>query len=322
MMDTALLKPLAEDEPASATSLKRKASAEPNSPRPESLKRARRDSSPEPPQAAAPVSDGDDQSNVMEDEPSGDAKPGAPATAVVQKQEPSSEPAHSVDAYSNTAEEKPQGDTATAPYSPSRRSTSPSRDRDQDRPRQDSNAARERKERFEKEEKKRGQRLFGNILGTLSRRDTSETHKKRLEIDRRQQERLRQQREEADRARAEKKAKLREVRLREQIVWEEEVMRAKHASWREGAGFLRTRTSPGIVSCEWSLFYMTRRKFKLDSNFVLSTINHGPLRKSKKKTFCGRRMMLSWISNGTWKNSRRVGRIISRNTGRRHFRNT
>lgn len=76
------------------------------------------------------------------------------------------------------------------------------------------------------EEKRRGMRLFGGLLGTLSQRQTNPQQQKRLEIEKRQQERLKQQRVEEQKALEEKKAKLEEARIRESIKWEERVVRA------------------------------------------------------------------------------------------------
>jgi hypothetical protein len=46
------------------------------------------------------------------------------------------------------------------------------------------------------------------------------------------------------------------VRVREQIVWEEKVMRQKHEIRRELSGFLKTKASPVIVSCTCSQPYL------------------------------------------------------------------
>lgn len=77
------------------------------------------------------------------------------------------------------------------------------------------------------EEKRRGRRLFGGLLGTLSQRPTDPQQQKRLEIEKRQQERLKQQRVVEQKALEEKKAKLEETRLKESIKWEEQVVRAR-----------------------------------------------------------------------------------------------
>lgn len=79
--------------------------------------------------------------------------------------------------------------------------------------------------RVSQEEKRRGMRLFGGLLGTLSQRPTNPQQQKRQEIEKRQQERLKQLRVEEQNALQEKKAKLDETRARESIKWEERVVR-------------------------------------------------------------------------------------------------
>lgn len=74
------------------------------------------------------------------------------------------------------------------------------------------------------EEKKRGKRLFGGLLSTLSQTSGDSTQKRRLEIERRQQERMRKQSVEDDKLRAEKRARAMEARKGDQIVFDEEVV--------------------------------------------------------------------------------------------------
>ncbi|KAF4121314.1 pinin/SDK/memA/ protein conserved region [Geosmithia morbida] len=63
------------------------------------------------------------------------------------------------------------------------------------------------------EDKKRGKRLFGGLMGTLSRTDADNSRqKRRQEIERRQQERLKRQRLEDDEMRSERLARLGRVR--------------------------------------------------------------------------------------------------------------
>lgn len=86
--------------------------------------------------------------------------------------------------------------------------------------------------RVSQEEKRRGMRLFGGLLGTLSQRPTNPQQQKRQEIEKRQQERLKQQKVLEQKALQEKKAKLEETRTRESIKWEERVVRAtSQAVW-------------------------------------------------------------------------------------------
>ena len=85
----------------------------------------------------------------------------------------------------------------------------------------------EARARVSQEEKRRGMRLFGGLLGTLSQRPTNSHQQKRLEIEKRQQERLRQQRLVEQRVLEEKKAKLEEERMKNSIKWEERVVRPR-----------------------------------------------------------------------------------------------
>lgn len=117
------------------------------------------------------------------------------------------------------------------------------------------------------EEKKRGKRLFGGLLSTLSQTSTNSQHKRRQEIERRQHERIQKQRDEEDQKKAESLSRLREVRMAGQIGFEEQVvrilgavelqvklganmiqMRNRHKKLLALAEFLKTRSQPAIVS--------------------------------------------------------------------------
>ncbi|KND95143.1 hypothetical protein TOPH_00563, partial [Tolypocladium ophioglossoides CBS 100239] len=102
------------------------------------------------------------------------------------------------------------------------------------------------------EEKKRGKRLFGGLLSTLSQTSTtSSQQKRRLEIERRQKEKMQQQTAEDDRQRSDKRAALDKIRMEQQITWEEQVMRNKHAKELKLAQFLRTRSKPELYYLRW-----------------------------------------------------------------------
>jgi hypothetical protein len=81
------------------------------------------------------------------------------------------------------------------------------------------------------EEKKRGQRLFGGLLSTLSRKTDTSQQKKRQEIERRQQERAQVHKIEDDKRRAEKLANLHHVRKIEQVKWDEQVVSPRLLCW-------------------------------------------------------------------------------------------
>ena len=69
------------------------------------------------------------------------------------------------------------------------------------------------------EERKRGRRLFGALLGTLSQSSSSTAQNRRNEIERRQQAKLRQQAEEQDEAKKEKFEALFAARRKESGVY-------------------------------------------------------------------------------------------------------
>ncbi|AEO69248.1 uncharacterized protein THITE_155901 [Thermothielavioides terrestris NRRL 8126] len=72
------------------------------------------------------------------------------------------------------------------------------------------------------EEKKRGQRLFGGLVSTLSRTTAGSQQQRRLEIERRQHEKAQQRRAEDEKRRAERLAQLKRTRQIEQIKLEEQ----------------------------------------------------------------------------------------------------
>jgi hypothetical protein len=103
------------------------------------------------------------------------------------------------------------------------------------------------------EEKKRGQRLFGVLLGTLSQTSSKPAHKKRDEIEKRQQERLRRDTEDREEEKKRKKEELDRVRREEQKVWDREATKLKDRNRRAMAGFLVTKTEPKLYYRPWEL---------------------------------------------------------------------
>ncbi|KAF6820987.1 nuclear protein [Colletotrichum sojae] len=103
------------------------------------------------------------------------------------------------------------------------------------------------------EEKKRGKRLFGGLLSTLSQTNTSSQNKRRREIEQRQHERAQKQRAEEEKQRAETLAKITEARSREQIWFDEQVMKTRHASLLARAHSLRTKAEPSVFYRPWKL---------------------------------------------------------------------
>ncbi|KAK1827113.1 hypothetical protein QBC39DRAFT_428564 [Podospora conica] len=103
------------------------------------------------------------------------------------------------------------------------------------------------------EEKKRGQRLFGGLLSTLSQTTSNSQQKRRLEIERRQKERAHQQRADDQRRRVEKQRKLDHAHRLEQVEFDEQRMRTRHANMLVLARSLRTKSVPRLYYRPWAL---------------------------------------------------------------------
>ncbi|KAK2045646.1 hypothetical protein LZ31DRAFT_553144 [Colletotrichum somersetense] len=101
------------------------------------------------------------------------------------------------------------------------------------------------------EEKKRGKRLFGGLLSTLSQTNSGSQHKKRREIEQRQHERAQKQRAEDEKRRTEKLARITEARWQEQIKFDEKAMKSRHAGMVAMAHSLRTKALPPIYYRPW-----------------------------------------------------------------------
>ncbi|RFU34997.1 hypothetical protein B7463_g1342, partial [Scytalidium lignicola] len=93
----------------------------------------------------------------------------------------------------------------------------------QDAPRElQKDASLDRRKTSVQEERKRGQRLFGGLLSTLSQSASNGQQKRRQEIEKRQLEKAKQQKVEDEGRRAEKLAKLNGIRKVEQIKFDRE----------------------------------------------------------------------------------------------------
>lgn len=117
------------------------------------------------------------------------------------------------------------------------------------------------------EEKKRGQRLFGSLVSTLSRTASGSQQQRRLEIERRQQEKAQQRRAEDELRRAARLDQLRRTRQIERIKLEEKAvcgrvgnlhcspyaadccvqMRTRHSTLLAKARCLQTKSEPKLV---------------------------------------------------------------------------
>lgn len=72
------------------------------------------------------------------------------------------------------------------------------------------------------EERKRGQRLFGALLGTLSQSSSSTAQKRRTDIEKKQQAKLKLQAEEYDEKKKQRLEALMVVRRREQTKFDKQ----------------------------------------------------------------------------------------------------
>ncbi|KAK3391948.1 pinin/SDK/memA/ protein conserved region-domain-containing protein [Sordaria brevicollis] len=104
------------------------------------------------------------------------------------------------------------------------------------------------------EEKKRGRRLFGGLLNTLSQTAPNKAQQnRRKEMERRQQERVQQQRVEDDRRRTDLLAERRRFRDAKQVDFEERMMHRRHEKMLVLAHSLRTVSEPVVYYKPWEL---------------------------------------------------------------------
>ncbi|KAE8134388.1 pinin/SDK/memA/ protein conserved region-domain-containing protein [Aspergillus pseudotamarii] len=103
------------------------------------------------------------------------------------------------------------------------------------------------------EERKRGQRLFGALLGTLSQSSNSAAQKRRADIERRQQDKLKLQDEEYGELKKKRREERIAIRKKEQRLYEEESMRTRHSNLLAMSRFLKTKTEPVLYYKPWQL---------------------------------------------------------------------
>ncbi|KAL9117306.1 MAG: hypothetical protein Q9187_006156 [Circinaria calcarea] len=111
----------------------------------------------------------------------------------------------------------------------------------------------ERRKSGQMEERKRGQRLFGALLGTLSQSSSSTAHKRRVDIERKQQAKLRSQAEEYDEKKKQKLEALLDVRRQEQKKYNKQSMQIRHSNLLAMAQFLKTKAEPSLYYKPWEL---------------------------------------------------------------------
>jgi len=75
------------------------------------------------------------------------------------------------------------------------------------------------------EERKRGKRLFGALLGTLAQSSSSTAHKRRVDIEKKQHTKLKQQAEELDELKKQRLNALMEIRRQEQKKYNKQSVR-------------------------------------------------------------------------------------------------
>lgn len=75
------------------------------------------------------------------------------------------------------------------------------------------------------EDRKRGQRLFGGLLGTLSQSSTSAAQKRRADIEKRQQDKLKSQADEYDELKKRRRERRDVIRRKETPFYEREAVR-------------------------------------------------------------------------------------------------
>ncbi|KAF9892434.1 hypothetical protein FE257_001542 [Aspergillus nanangensis] len=110
-----------------------------------------------------------------------------------------------------------------------------------------------RQPRGRDDERKRGQRLFGGLLGTLSQSSSSAAQKRRADIERRQQDKLKLQDEEYGELKKKRREDRLAVRMKEQRIYAEESMRTRHSNLLAMAHFLKTRSEPILYYKPWQL---------------------------------------------------------------------
>ncbi|KAL4780161.1 pinin/SDK/memA/ protein conserved region-domain-containing protein [Aspergillus varians] len=110
-----------------------------------------------------------------------------------------------------------------------------------------------RKRNGRDEERKRGQRLFGSLLGTLSQSSNSAAARRRADIERKQQEKLKLQDEEYGELKKKRREERFALRKKDQRLYEKETMHTRHANLLATAHFLKTRAEPVLYYKPWQV---------------------------------------------------------------------
>ncbi|KAI9826294.1 MAG: hypothetical protein M1832_000211 [Thelocarpon impressellum] len=111
----------------------------------------------------------------------------------------------------------------------------------------------DRRSSHKAEERKRGQRLFGALLGTLSQSPSTNAAQRRADIEKKQQAKLKQQAADYDEKKRERTRELLAVRRREQKRFDEQSMRIRHSNTLAMARCLHTSAEPRLYYKPWEL---------------------------------------------------------------------
>ncbi|KAM5446480.1 hypothetical protein MaudCBS49596_006592 [Microsporum audouinii] len=103
------------------------------------------------------------------------------------------------------------------------------------------------------EERKRGRRLFGALLGTLSQSSSSPAQRKRSEIDKKQQAKLKLQDKEYNELTKKKYEDIMAARRKDQILYDDQSLEIRHSNMLAMAHFLRTKAEPPLYYRPWYL---------------------------------------------------------------------
>ncbi|TVY93289.1 hypothetical protein LAWI1_G000684 [Lachnellula willkommii] len=133
---------------------------------------------------------------------------------------------------------------------------------ERDSPEEKKNLGPDRRKSSVQEERKRGQRLFGGLLSTLSQSTPNGQQKRRQEIEKRQQEKAKQQKAEDEGRRTRKLADLKAVRKAEQIKFSEQSMRIRHTNMLAMANSLTTNAEPKLYYKPWELLPREEERIK------------------------------------------------------------
>ncbi|CAI7633196.1 unnamed protein product [Penicillium glandicola] len=101
------------------------------------------------------------------------------------------------------------------------------------------------------EDRKRGQRLFGGLLGTLSQSSSSAAQRRRADIEKKQQEKLKSQDAEYGELKKRRKEQRDEIRRRETPLYEREAMHTRHSNMLAMAHFFKTQAQPALYYKPW-----------------------------------------------------------------------